>query len=58
LGKEVNSTSKCTTEDLAEHLVGCLVVEALPGSIIQFLDDKCNFILGNIPEVGPFGEVR
>jgi len=40
-----------------EHLVGCLVVEALPGSIIQLFDDECNFFLGDVPEVGPFGEI-
>jgi hypothetical protein len=36
----VNSTSKCTTSGLAEHLTGRLVVEALPGPIIELLDEK------------------
>jgi hypothetical protein len=38
----VNSTSKCTMESLTEHLMGRLVVEVLPGSIIQLFDDYYN----------------
>ena len=31
------------TQSLTEDFIGCPVVETLPGSIIQFFDDRCNF---------------
>ena len=51
----VNSTSRCTTESLTEHLVGRLVVEALPGSIIQFFDKKRIVSYPNLQPLRSFG---
>lgn len=53
----VNSTSKCTTESLTEHLVGRLVVEALPGSIIQFFDNYCNIFIRDGSKISSFRKV-
>ncbi len=37
--------------------MGCLVVEALPGSIIQGFHHQCNFFFRDSPEVGSLGEI-
>jgi hypothetical protein len=53
----VNSTSKCTAQGLTVYLRRRLVVEALPGSIIQLSHDQRKVSFRYLSEVGPFREV-
>jgi hypothetical protein len=40
------------------HFIGCLVVETLPGSIIELFDHQCNLFFRDLPEIAPFGEIE
>ena len=46
-----------TSQGLTIHLMGCIVVEALPGSIIEFFDDYYNFFFRDVPKISSLGEV-
>ncbi len=53
----MNSNAKCTMFRLRKDLMRGLVVEALSGSIIKFIDDKSNIFFRDIIQVNFFGSM-
>src|ERR1700720_1646794 len=53
----VDSTSKCTTESVLDDFKRCSVAEALARPIIERVNDEGKCMIGDLREVGAFGEV-